>query len=35
MPVTNVSVRHAKMNLYNLQVAELQNYAVGHSDIRA
>jgi hypothetical protein len=33
VPVTNVSVRYAKMKVYNLQVAELENYAVGHAGI--
>jgi hypothetical protein len=33
--VTKLSVRHANMKVYNLQVAELENDAVGHSDTRA
>ncbi len=33
VPVTNVSIRHTKMKVYNLQVADLHNYAVGHSGI--
>jgi hypothetical protein len=33
VPVTNVSVRHARMKVYNLQVAELENYAVGQTGI--
>ena len=35
VPETNVSVRLAEMKVYNLQVAELENHTVGHSDTRA
>ncbi len=33
VPATNVSVRHVKMKVYNLQVEGLENYAVGYSGI--
>ena len=33
VPVTNVSVRQVKMKVYNLQVAERENDAVGYSGI--
>jgi hypothetical protein len=33
VPVTNVSVRNVKTKVYNLQVAELENYAVGYAGI--
>jgi hypothetical protein len=33
VPVTNVSVRHVKMKVYNLQVEGLHNYTVGHTGI--
>jgi hypothetical protein len=33
VPVTKVSVRHVQTKVYNLQVAELENYTVGHSGI--
>ena len=32
VPETNVSVRLAEMKVYNLQVAQRENDAVGHSD---
>lgn len=33
VPVTNVSVRQVKTTVYNLQLAELEHYAVGHTGI--
>jgi hypothetical protein len=33
VPVTNLASRHVKMKVYNLHVAGLNNYAVGHSGI--